>query len=257
MRAVGVRRRAVMLTLALVSLALGPVIYAAAAPSGPAAAALPSLSGTITKVDLAHHTFVVKVSKGAAKYKGKAVTLNLKASPPGATSVSRLGHAGKLLGLKKNDRVVVTYKLNAANKPVAVHVTDSGPAPVSNPSPTPTSPTATAPTSAETTSPAGSPTTSASPSPTGPVTEVHATTTGGHVFLPATVNITVGTTIRLVIDDGVHTLTSGTYPTASGAFSLNNGQTFTFNSVGDYPFFCQYHGGSPYFMTGTVHVTAG
>lgn len=258
MRAVGVRRRAVMLTLALASLALGPVIYAAATPSGPAAATLPSLTGTITKVDLAHRVLVVKVTKAVAKYKGKAVTLNLKASPPGATSVTRLGHTGKLVGLKKNDRVVVTYKLNAANKPVAVKITDSGPAPVINPSLTPT-PTVTSPTATETTSPpAGPPTSSTTPSPADPNTIV--LKAENYDFTPQPITIKVGQTLKFVVS-GTHSWTSGASGTAdhaqwddSGILSGSQTFTYVFSTTGTYPFFCKVHYATHPSMSGTITV---
>ena len=261
MRAGGVRRRAVLLTLALVSLALGPVLYAAATPGGRDAAGPPSLTGTLTKVDLRHHDVAVKVAKGAAKYRGRTVTLIVTSSPPGATSVTRLGHKAKLASIKKGDRVVVTYRLNAHKQLVAIHVIDSGPAPAHGPAQSPTaSPTMSlGPTSSTTSSTTSSP----SPTPSTVAVELHASGTGASAhYLTTTISISVGQSVLFVVDDGSHSWTSG----AGGAADhnawddstvLSGGHSFgpyTFNTAGSYPFFCSVHypiNG----MSGTVNVS--
>ena len=259
MRAGGVRRRAVLLTLALVSLALGPVLYAAATPGGRDAAAPPSLTGTLTKVDLRHHDIAVKVAKGAAKYRGRTVTLIVTSSPPGATSVTRLGHKAKLASIKKGDRVVVTYRLDAHKQLVAIHVIDSGPAPAHGPASSPTttlSPTAISTSPTPTASSSAPPPTSSIPP--GAVT-IHMS---NYVFTPSTLSVPAGTTVYAVIDSGSHSWTEGTYPTpTAGGFDSNFASVYSFTfpvdtPPGTYPFFCRFHGGAPNHMTGMITITA-
>lgn len=80
----------------------------------------------------------------------------------------------------------------------------------------------------------------------------------GTSFSPANFTITVGDAVRWTAS-GSHTVTSGTGSAAANAGdlfdqALNNGQTFTytFSTVGSFPYFCRPHEGAG--MKGTVTV---
>ncbi len=249
-----------LLTLALATLAMGPALYAAATPSGPASAA-PSLTGTLTKVDLPHHHITLKVTAtkgaGAAKYKGRTVILNVKGAPPGATSVTRLGHAGKLIGLKKDDRVVITYKLNPAKQLVAFKVTDSGPKPKVTPTPSVSPTLSPTPSATQTTDPYSAP-------PPPPTSSIPANAYKIHMYsygytLDAG-NPTVGQVVAVIADASNHSWTSGNGTTGmpDGTFDsgfLSSGANFqyTFTAPGTYTFFCKHHYSS-FNMKGSITV---
>ncbi len=90
------------------------------------------------------------------------------------------------------------------------------------------------------------------------------TTTGSAVsivntsFEPNAITVHVGTVVTWTNNDSIqHTVTSGIPNSPSGLFdsgTLNPGQgfSFTFTSVGTFPYYCRIHGAA---MTGTVTVT--
>jgi plastocyanin len=214
-----VRRRLVPLTLALAVLATAPALYAAAAPT----TGSPTLSGTVSGTDLKHHHIGVKVTKGAAAYKGKTITVVLH-----NTKVVRLGKTVPPSAIKRNDRVTVTYRVEAAtHKVFAIKIVDTGPKPkpVTRPSPTPT-----------------------------PTSHVVIVTTTEFMYdgesNPASITVPAGTTVE-VRNDGsaAHTLTQGDSTTGpkSGGFDsgqVQPGQTvtvMTFTTPGTYQFFCENH----------------
>jgi plastocyanin len=78
-----------------------------------------------------------------------------------------------------------------------------------------------------------------------------------YLFIPSTVTITVGSTVRWTHNQssplGVpHTTTSDTGLWDSGSMSFGNVYTYTFNSPGVYAYHCFFHGA--FGMTGTVVV---
>ncbi len=79
----------------------------------------------------------------------------------------------------------------------------------------------------------------------------------GTAFTPATVTVSVGTTIKWTNKDNMtHTVTSGTPAAPDGVFDsgdMANGATFsyTFNTKGTFKYFCRSH---PTAMQGTVIV---
>ena len=86
----------------------------------------------------------------------------------------------------------------------------------------------------------------------------------GFAFSPADVTVNAGDTVLWTWAGGSHTVTSGTGPTDpsvgvafnSRAPTLVIGTTFshTFNSTGDFPYFCTPH--FAFAMTAVVHVVA-
>ncbi|HVU72212.1 MAG TPA: plastocyanin/azurin family copper-binding protein [Mycobacteriales bacterium] len=223
-----VRRRPVLLTLAVAVLAAGPALYAAAAPGGPATTA-PTLGGTITGTDLKHHHIGVKVTAGAARYKGRTITVVLH-----STKVTRLGKTVTPAAIKRADRVTVTYKVNPTTHAVtAIKIVDTGPKP--KPAPTP------------------------SPTPTQAAYVVHLSGSGSSArYTPSTLTVPVGAKVTVVVDSGDHTWTSGNPPAGDhknwDSADLSTGQSFsyTFTTPGTYPFFCEYH--YPDGMTGSITV---
>ena len=86
---------------------------------------------------------------------------------------------------------------------------------------------------------------------------------GADVFTPNIVNINAGDTIIWNWQGNFHSTTSGSGGTPSGfwdsgATPQNAGFSFTntINSAGSYPFYCRFHFGSPFFMTGLVTVAS-
>src|SRR5689334_14475773 len=92
---------------------------------------------------------------------------------------------------------------------------------------------------------------------------------GGDVFVPDTVNISVGDTVRWTWAEGGHSVTSGVPCTADELFcspdNTNCGQCvtssqgfvyeFTFTQAGSFPYFCCVH--CVIGMTGVVNVSGG
>ena len=82
----------------------------------------------------------------------------------------------------------------------------------------------------------------------------------GLTFDPAEITIERGTTVQWIWNSGSHTVTSGTGaadPDVGSLFDepLNNGSpsvSYTFDTTGDFPYFCRPHEGSG--MTGLIHV---
>ena len=224
LRDMDVRRRLVTLTSVLTVLAAVvafPALYAAASP----AAAAHSLGGTIAGTDIAHHHIGVKVTTGAAKYKGKTVAILLH-----KTAVTRLGKTVTPAAIKKYDRVTVTYAVNAKTHVVtALKIVDTGPKPKPVPTPSPT------------------------PSQTATSYTIHMS---NYSFSPPSLTVPVGSTVTVVTDNGTHTWTSGSDGIANGKFDSNGASTFsfTFNTPGTYPYFCQYHYATNQ-MAGSITVT--
>jgi plastocyanin len=86
---------------------------------------------------------------------------------------------------------------------------------------------------------------------------------GADVFTPNIVNINAGDTIIWNWQGSFHSTTSGSSGTPSGFWDSgttpqNAGFSFTntLNSAGSYPFFCRFHFGAPFFMTGLVTVAS-
>jgi plastocyanin len=74
----------------------------------------------------------------------------------------------------------------------------------------------------------------------------------GSTFSPAAITVKVGTTVTWTNNDNVrHTVTSsnGAFTSSADLF-FDDAYSFTFTSVGSYPYFCSVH---PH-MTGTVTV---
>ena len=106
--------------------------------------------------------------------------------------------------------------------------------------------------------------------PTGtPITPTIPITVGASglaVYAPFTITVHVNDTVRWTWAASLHTVTSGTYPTADNQFcspnnsncsvanTSNAGATFDhqFTSIGTYLYFCQIHGA--FGMTGTIVV---
>jgi plastocyanin len=73
----------------------------------------------------------------------------------------------------------------------------------------------------------------------------------GMAFSPSTITVSAGTSITWTNKDGLaHTVTSNTGIFDSGSISTNGTYSFTFNSVGTYPYHCTIHT----YMTATVIV---
>ena len=86
-----------------------------------------------------------------------------------------------------------------------------------------------------------------SPEPS-PVSTIHVK---NFAFVPASVTIAAGSTVRFVQDDETpHTVTATDHSFDSGNLTQKDTWKHTFAKVGTYKFFCAYH---PY-MTGTVIV---
>jgi len=114
----------------------------------------------------------------------------------------------------------------------------------------------------------GNPAVSGVPSGTGQIVDV-AVGQDGFVFVPDTVNISVGDTVRWTWATNNHSVTSGTSCTADGQFcspadtncdagALNNTgfvYTHTFAQAGTFSYFCAAH--CALGMTGVVNVAAG
>jgi plastocyanin len=113
----------------------------------------------------------------------------------------------------------------------------------------------------------GRPAVSGKPSGTGQIVDV-AVGQGGFVFVPDTVNISEGDTVRWTWATNNHSVTSGESCTADGQFcspnntncdagALNNTgfvYEFTFTQAGSYSYFCAAH--CAIGMTGVVNVSA-
>src|SRR5947207_2888343 len=114
----------------------------------------------------------------------------------------------------------------------------------------------------------GQPAVNGVPSATSQIVDV-AVGKGGDVFVPDTVNISVGDTVRWTWAEGGHSVTSGDPCTADGQFcspnNANCGQCvtsaqgfvyeFTFTQAGSFSYFCCVH--CAIGMTGVVNVSAG
>ncbi len=71
-------------------------------------------------------------------------------------------------------------------------------------------------------------------------------------FQPASVQVTVGTTVTWTNNDGInHTVTSDTGVFDSGAMPDGDTYSYTFNTVGSFPYHCAIHT----MMRGSVVVT--
>jgi plastocyanin len=93
----------------------------------------------------------------------------------------------------------------------------------------------------------GSTVTGPAPSPTPPNTVMMA----GMTFSPATLTVSVGTTVTWNNDDGTaHTSTSDTGVWDTGNLAAGVSSTTKFTTAGSYPYHCAYHAG----MKGTVIV---
>ncbi len=89
------------------------------------------------------------------------------------------------------------------------------------------------------------------------VAEIHEVQVANFSFTPDEIDIVVGDTVRWVWVGGTHTATSGSNCTPDGLFDapLNSSSTsfeFTFESLGDVPYFCVPHCGLG--MDGVVRV---
>ena len=217
MRDMDVRRRLVTLAAALPVLAAVvafPALYAAASPG----AAAPTLGGTIAGTDIAHHHIGVKVTTGAAKYKGKTIAILLH-----KTTVTRLGKKVLPAAIKKYDRVTVTYSVNAKTHVVtALKIVDTGPKPKPVVHPTPS-----------------------------PIATTRSIDAADFSFTPNNLEIKVGTTVVVSFSDH-HTFTSRTGAFADSGDRSSGTYSVTFSTPGVYPFFCQYHDAMG--MNGTITV---
>ena len=110
------------------------------------------------------------------------------------------------------------------------------------------------------------------PTPTGtpitPTIPITVAPNGLLVYSPISITVHVGDVVRWTWGSSFHTVTSGTYPTpdnqfcspdnndCAGVHTSDAGATFDhqFNTVGTFTYFCEIHGGSPFFMRGTVVV---
>lgn len=91
----------------------------------------------------------------------------------------------------------------------------------------------------------------------GGLVEIHLTTSGGARFVPANVQVAVGTTVRWIWDDGPHTVSPSTIGTFTGNPTAENPPKtyeFTFTQAGTYAFYCDVHGTRTSGMRGTVVV---
>ncbi len=71
-------------------------------------------------------------------------------------------------------------------------------------------------------------------------------------FVPATITVAAGSTVRFVNDDGeAHTVTADAETFDSGGLDAGDAWSYRFATPGSYPYFCAVH---PY-MHGTVVVT--
>lgn len=80
----------------------------------------------------------------------------------------------------------------------------------------------------------------------------------GFLFKPASLQVPVGTTVLWTNEDDInHSVTQGTPPALaqsgfdSDFFVLSQTYAFTFDTPGDYLYFCKRHN----HMTGVIHVT--
>jgi plastocyanin len=83
-------------------------------------------------------------------------------------------------------------------------------------------------------------------------------TIGSNFFSAKDITINLGDTVRWTVVSGFHTVTSDTNAWATSG-TLGTGNTFlvTFNSLGLFPYYCQFHGGpGGSGMAGTVTVVA-
>jgi len=83
--------------------------------------------------------------------------------------------------------------------------------------------------------------------------KANAVTIKDFAFGPATLTVSVGTTVTWTHDDGApHTVTTSKAPEAFGSGNLTKGDSFsqTFDTTGTYEYFCSIHPR----MTGTVVV---
>ena len=77
-------------------------------------------------------------------------------------------------------------------------------------------------------------------------------------FTPRILNITTGTTVVWVNrGPAAHTSTENSTPPTWSSGNLDPGQnySFRFTTPRVYSYYCGYHGGAPYYMTGSVNVT--
>ncbi len=77
-------------------------------------------------------------------------------------------------------------------------------------------------------------------------------------FTPRVLNITTGTTVIWVNrGHAAHTSTESSTPPVWSSGNLDPGQnySFTFTQPGVYSYYCGYHVGAPYYMSGTLYVT--
>lgn len=61
------------------------------------------------------------------------------------------------------------------------------------------------------------------------------------MFVPATVTINVGDTVRWTVNSGTHTATSNSGVWDSNTMATGEVFTFTFDQAGDYPYICTLH----------------
>ncbi|MBV8373201.1 MAG: cupredoxin family copper-binding protein [Candidatus Eremiobacteraeota bacterium] len=92
---------------------------------------------------------------------------------------------------------------------------------------------------------------------TGPAASPAGATATVHIknfaYIPATLTVPAGTTVRFVNDDTeAHTVTATDRTFDSSGLDTGNAWTHRFVAVGKFPYFCELH---PY-MHGTVVVTA-
>jgi plastocyanin len=75
-------------------------------------------------------------------------------------------------------------------------------------------------------------------------------------FTPANITIDLGDTVRWTVVNGLHTVISDTNAWApSGTLGPGNTFSVTFNTLGLFPYYCQFHGGpGGSGMSGTVNV---
>ena len=89
----------------------------------------------------------------------------------------------------------------------------------------------------------------AAPPPTAPTAVVHIK---NFAFVPRTLTVAAGSTVRFVNDDGeAHTVTADAKTFDSGGLDSGDAWSYRFATPGSYPYFCAVH---PY-MRGTVVVT--
>jgi plastocyanin len=72
-------------------------------------------------------------------------------------------------------------------------------------------------------------------------------------FTPKNLSVKAGTTVKVVVSDGSHTWTGGSWD--SGNLDTGQSYSFTFTTPGTYNYVCNYHA-STFGMKGTITVTA-